>query len=146
MRRSRSHWCTLLAALTALHVITSLSRGFTHGPSSTKKVITRSVGSVARRAQSQFSLMGAEEAAAVASALSGKKVSGTKIEAKQDGAAVVLSGFDGDIFGNADVTAEMRGSAKGTPITFNARKTYPDTPLVVAFIDANKVAGMLLVG
>jgi hypothetical protein len=106
----------------------------------------RSVGPVGRRASGQISFKGAGDASAVAAALNGKKINAKVVEASQEGSAVVLNGLDGDVFGNVDVKAEFVGTAQGTPVAFNARQTAKATPLAVAFIDSEKIEGVLLVG
>lgn len=106
----------------------------------------RSVGPVGRRASGEIPFTGAGDASAVAAVLKGKKINGKVVEASQEGATVVLSGLDSDVFGNADVKAEFVGTAQGTPVTFNARQTVKATPLAVAFIDEGKIEGVLLVG
>jgi len=154
MRRSCNRWCVPLAVLFGFHVfISTLVRslsccGFVHGAALRKSAITRSFGSVARRAEGQLSFKGANDASAVAAALNGKKIGGKKVDAKPEGATVTLSGLDGDLFGSAPVTGELFGVAKGASVSFNARKTFPETPLAVAFVDSetNTVTGMFLVG
>mmetsp|Transcript_347 Transcript_347/g.1020 ORF Transcript_347/g.1020 Transcript_347/m.1020 type:complete len:246 (-) Transcript_347:309-1046(-) len=106
----------------------------------------RSIGLVGRRASGQISFKGADDASVIAAVLSGKKINGNVVEASQDGASVVLSGLDGDASGSADLKAELLGTVQGTPVVFNARKTAKATPLAVAFIDSERIEGVLLVG